>query len=335
MKSNQAYCKYLSNRLDEIFTQDDKVIILGEDIIDPYGGAFKITQGLSSKFPDRVLSTPICEATITGIGAGLALRGYRAIVEIMFGDFLTIAADQIINHAAKFCQMYAGRVSVPLVIRTPVGAGRGYGPTHSQSLCKIFLGIPELVVMAPSHFHDPGEELHKAVYDDRPVLFIENKLLYSREVVLDSKTLTIDLIKSDINTTAVVKNYSGEIVPDIVIITYGGISRFLEEILEEFAEEEIWCKAILPSCISSPAMDVIEDAAAEAGRVLIIEEGHIGFGWSAEISHRVYSRLYKELKAPIICLGTDQTVIPASFDLEENCIINKDKIENAIMEVLR
>jgi len=197
------------------------------------------------------------------------------------------------------------------------------------------LGIPELVVIAPSHFHDPGEELHKAVYDDRPVLFIENKLLYSREVVLDSKTLTIDLIKSDINTTAVVKNYSGEIVPDIVIITYGGISRFLEEILEEFAEEEIWCKAILPSCISSPAMDIIEDAAAEAGRVLIIEEGHLGFGWSAEISHRIYSRLYKDLKAPIICLGTDQTVIPASFELEENCIINKEKIGNAIMEILR
>jgi len=335
MKLNQAYFKYLSNKLNEIFNHDDKVVILGEDIIDPYGGAFKITQGLSSKFPDRVLSTPICEATITGIGAGLALRGYRAIVEIMFGDFLTIAADQIINHAAKFCQMYSGKVTVPLVIRTPVGAGRGYGPTHSQSLEKIFLGIPELLVLAPSHFHDPGEELYKAVYDDRPVLFIENKLLYPREIVLDSKILNIDLIKNDIDTTAVVKNYSGEIVPDVVIVTYGGISRFLEEILEEFAEEEIWCKAILPSCISSPAMDIIQNAAAEAGRVLIVEEGYIGFGWSAEMSHRIYSRLYNELKAPIICLGTDQTVIPASSELEEKCIINKDKIEDAIMEVLK
>ena len=106
---------------------DDSVFVLGEDILDPYGGAFKVTKGLSTVFPDRVLTTPISEAAITGFSTGLAIRGYKPILEIMFGDFITLCTDQIINGASKFKWMYGDKFSVPLVIRTPMGGRRGYG----------------------------------------------------------------------------------------------------------------------------------------------------------------------------------------------------------------
>ena len=158
------YLNSLNQALRELLKENKGVYIIGEDIRDPYGGAFKVTKGLSLDFPDRVLNTPISEAAIVGIATGMAMRGLKPIVEIMFGDFITLAADQIVNHATKFNMMYANKVNVPLVIRTPMGGGRGYGPTHSQSLEKYFLGVPGLSVIAPSHFHNPGELLKPVSY---------------------------------------------------------------------------------------------------------------------------------------------------------------------------
>jgi pyruvate/2-oxoglutarate/acetoin dehydrogenase E1 component len=121
---------------------DPAVLLLGEDILDPYGGAFKATRGCSTAYPDRVITTPISEAGLAGLCAGLALRGQRPVLEIMFGDFCTLLADQLINHISKFRWMYNNTVKVPLVIRAPMGGRRGYGPTHSQTLEKIYLGYP-------------------------------------------------------------------------------------------------------------------------------------------------------------------------------------------------
>src|SRR5512137_2746142 len=169
----------LNEALHHAMENDARVYVFGEDILDPYGGAFKVTRGLSTKFPERVLTTPISEAGIVGVATGMALRGLRPVVEIMFGDFVTLIADQLVNHAAKFRWMYNEQVSVPLVVRTPMGGRRGYGPTHSQTLEKLFLGIPGLRVLAPCALGDPGELLMKAILEDNdPVLFVENKLLY-------------------------------------------------------------------------------------------------------------------------------------------------------------
>ena len=139
----------LNQSLHQLLDADQRVVVLGEDILDPYGGAFKVTRGLSSRFPGRVLTTPISEAAIVGLASGLALRGLRPIAEIMFGDFLFLAGDQLVNHAAKFRWMYNDEVRVPLVIRAPMGGRRGYGPTHSQSIEKHFMGVPGLWVVAP------------------------------------------------------------------------------------------------------------------------------------------------------------------------------------------
>ena len=139
----------LNQALHGLMDGDVRVVVLGEDILDPYGGAFKVTRGLSSRFPERVFTTPISEAAIVGLASGLSLRGLRPIAEIMFGDFLLLAGDQLVNHAAKFRWMYNDGVRVPMVIRTPMGGRRGYGPTHSQSIEKHFMGVPGLWVVAP------------------------------------------------------------------------------------------------------------------------------------------------------------------------------------------
>jgi 2-oxoisovalerate dehydrogenase E1 component len=160
--------------------REPRLLLIGEDIESPYGGAFKVTKGLSDEFPGRVRNTPISEAAIVGLGNGLALGGFIPVCEIMFGDFLTLAADQWINHAAKFRYMYNDQVCVPLVVRTPMGGRRGYGPTHSQSLEKHFLGLPQTQVLALNARINPGiiyDELFSTV--DLPTLVIENKLLYT------------------------------------------------------------------------------------------------------------------------------------------------------------
>ena len=139
-----TYAQELNNALKDAFESDERVYLVGQDILDPYGGAFKVSAGLSTRFPGRVITTPISEAGITGLGTGMAIRGLKPVVEIMFGDFITLCADQIVTNIAKFRAMYNGQVRVPIVIRTPMGGGRGYGPTHSQCLEKMFLGIPDV-----------------------------------------------------------------------------------------------------------------------------------------------------------------------------------------------
>ena len=165
----------LNKALHELFERRDDVYLLGEDLLDPYGGAFKVSQGLSTRWPERVITTPISEASLVGLSAGMALRGLRPILEIMFGDFIALGYDQIVNGISKFREMYDDQVQVPLVVRLPMGGGRGYGPTHSQSLEKALLGVPNVTVVAMSEYHNVGGLLSDAVDDDEPVFFIENK----------------------------------------------------------------------------------------------------------------------------------------------------------------
>jgi len=168
----------LNAALERLLTTDRRVILLGEDLHDPYGGAFKVTAGLSTKFGERVISTPISEAGLVGASIGLALDGYRPIAEIMFADFLMLAMDQICNHAVKFPGMFDD-APVPLVIRTPSGGRRGYGPTHSQSPEGLMTAVPGLTVVFPAHRHDTGRLLEAATLDwDFPTVFFEHKLLY-------------------------------------------------------------------------------------------------------------------------------------------------------------
>ena len=170
----------INTTLKNLMTKNSDLYIIGEDIIDPYGGAFKVTKNLSSLFPDRVLSTPISEAAIIGFGSGMAMNGKKIIVEIMFGDFLSLGFDQILNNVSKFKWLY-NDIKMPLIIRAPMGGYRGYGATHSQSIEKHFCGIPNLNVLSLDRYSDINNMFVNSLKSETPTLIIENKTLYSME----------------------------------------------------------------------------------------------------------------------------------------------------------
>ena len=336
MKKPMTYLASLQQALHGMMAEDERVIVLGEDILDPYGGAFKVTKGLSSRFPDRVWTTPISEAAIVGIANGLALRGMRPVVEIMFGDFVTLTMDQIVNHAAKFQAMYGDQVRVPMTLRTPMGGGRGYGPTHSQSLEKLFLGIPHLHVIAPSLFHDPGALLRQAVLeDDSPVIFIEHKLLYPAALVASTADLDVQLLEDGSGyPAALVRNFA-QGPADVVLITYGGISFHLPALMRSLADEEVQALAYLPGSLSPLFLpDGLLDEVARSGRVVVVEDGTEGFGWNSEVAARLYDRVGGQLAVPIHRVAAEADVIPAAAHLEAQVIVTPEKIERAIWEVL-
>ncbi len=278
----------LNHALHHALETDPRVYVLGEDILDPYGGAFKVTRGLSTKFPERVLTTPISEAAIVGAASGMALRGLRPVAEIMFGDFVTLIADQLVNHASKFRWMYNDQVRVPMVVRAPMGGRRGYGPTHSQSLEKMFLGVPGLKVMAPNALGDPAELLAAAIADDDPVLFIEHKLLYTRPLLEPGQG---DLADYEIEKfgepypTYVLRlpNYA----PHLTIACYGyNFELARAAALELMMEHEIFAEIVLFSQLGPFDLEPLFPSLAQARKLLTVEEGTLSLGWGAEVAAR-------------------------------------------------
>jgi pyruvate/2-oxoglutarate/acetoin dehydrogenase E1 component len=331
-----TYLEALRGSLHALLEEDPAVVVLGEDVLDPYGGAFQVTKGLSTHFPGRVLTTPICEATIVGLGVGAALGGLRPIVEIMFGDFLTLACDQIVNHAVKYQEMYGCPVDVPLVIRTPMGGGRGYGPTHSQSLEKLFLGMPGLSIVSSSLFHDPGVLLRQAVGGGRVVLFIEHKLLYAERLWMESTdTLWCDTVPEDSGfPTAVLRNYR-DATPDVTLVTYGGVSRLLPPLLADMAREEIRVEACLPASLQPLPVFTLVSRVRHSRRAVVVEEGTARYDWGAEVSAQLQAHLWGVLERPVARVASLPTIIPASRPAEQQTLISPERINTAIMEVLQ
>jgi pyruvate/2-oxoglutarate/acetoin dehydrogenase E1 component len=275
----------LNQTLHECMDTDDRVHFLGEDILDPYGGAFKVARGLSTAFPDRVHTTPVSEAGIVGAGVGMALRGLLPVVEIMFGDFITLAADQLINHAAKLRWMSNEQVQVPLVVRTPMGGHRGYGPTHSQTLERMYLGVPGLWVVAASALVDPGQLLSTSILlDPDPVLFIEHKLLYQQELTpLGQLKEFVGELSSDRYPTAKLR-IKGAPAPQITVAAYGYSAELARQAMVELAYQyEIFSEMILFSQLSPLPTGFLLDSLSTTTRLLTVEEGVHTHGWGAEV----------------------------------------------------
>ena len=305
------YVESIRQALTELLQTDSRVYLLGEDILDPYGGAFGAVKGLSTQFPDRIITTPISEGGIVGIGTGMAMRGLRPIVEIMFGDFLTLAADQLINSASKFSWMYNRQVSVPLLVRVPMGGYRGYGPTHSQTLESIFLNIPGLRIYAPSNYHNPGKLLTDIMgHIDNPTIWVENKSLYPVEL---EKAII------DESGTALVQLVNGK--SDITIIAYGGMADIAVQAAKELLlRDEIVVSVISPSCIKPlPKLVCLTD------KVLILEETSPFWGWGAEVGYVLEKNHIKTRR-----LGALPTPIPASREEEKHTL---PQVEDVIREV--
>jgi acetoin:2,6-dichlorophenolindophenol oxidoreductase subunit beta len=328
----------MGDALRAALEDDDRVILLGEDLVDPYGGAFKVTRGLSTDFPERVRSTPISEGAIAGISAGLALAGYRPIAEIMFGDFLSLCFDQIVNHIAKYEAMYDGQATCPVIIRTPSGGGRGYGPTHSQSLEKHFLGVPYLRVVASSLVHDPAAVLRALLAQDSPVLYIEHKLLYPLHLTLpeagriDGDVAEERLSPDGMPTTLIRPVDRADCA--FTVLAYGYQAELARRVLARLAvEEEIFGELVVPSQIAPIDWAPIDASVGVTRNLLVIEEGAEGWTWGSEIAARVSERFFGELRRPVATAASDAAVIPSSKALEGDVLMTEERIEQAIRRV--
>jgi 2-oxoisovalerate dehydrogenase E1 component len=317
----------LNGSLRRMLATDERVILLGEDLHDPYGGAFKVTAGLSTEFPGRVLSTPIGEAGLVGASIGLALAGYRPVAEIMFADFITLALDQIYNHAVKFPGMFDG-IEVPLVVRTPSGGRRGYGPTHSQSPENLMTAVPGLSVLFPSHRHDAGLLLERALLEwGHPVVFFEHKLLYGLvqdqgdyEVVRGSPADP----GSGLFPTLVRRRDD----PDLTLMAYGGMLDIVERTAEALGDEDLVVEIVVPSLLQPQPRHTLRDLLMDRRRVAIVEESPLGPGFGSELAatmleHGFAGRLRRFAPPPV--------PIPAARSLESAILPDERQLFDALV----
>ena len=322
----ETYRYNLNSKLYQLLENDDTIYLVGEDIGDPDGGAFKVTKGLSSGFPKRVINTPISEAAFTGFAIGMSMSGLRPIVEIMFSDFLTLIMDQILNHACKIPYLFPCCKN-SVVIRSPSGGYRGYGPIHSQSLEYLFQGMPGLCIISPSIKHNPGLLLELAVYKLKtPCLFIEHKSLYSKYCFQDNY-YSIDGESSKALFPTLVNKHC--INPDITLIAYGGMLTLAEMACVELEKEELEVEILVPSQISPVPEDLINSIETR-NRIIIVSEIPEGSGFASALLHELNC---KDWNAKYRVVSAKSSIIPASKEMEMDVLPQVEDVVKSAKEL--
>ncbi|MBN8855516.1 MAG: hypothetical protein BGO55_27885 [Sphingobacteriales bacterium 50-39] len=324
---NKRQVELLNQFFRERIVNDERMVFLGEDVLSPYGGAFKVAKDLSFLRPDRVFSTPISEAALTGISNGLALNGFKPYAEIMFGDFMTLAFDQIVNHASKFHHMFNKKVNCPVVVRTPMGGRRGYGPTHSQTLDKFLVGIDNVKTVALHTLMDPGD-IYKAVYEEQhPVIVIENKTDYGKKVAQHQWKNFVYERNGD--AFPVVRVRPAASAPTLTIVTYGGMADVVAGMLEQvFMDADHKPELIIPSLISHLPVDLVAASAALTGRLLVIEEGSGFAGIGSELIASVTELVPHKIQTRRV--AAHPVPIPSVKSLENIVLPDKNRILDEI-----
>jgi 2-oxoisovalerate dehydrogenase E1 component len=331
-----SYSKYipsLNRQIQDLNTtflelmEDTKTVFIGEDIVDPYGGAFKVSKGLSTKFKERVIGTSISEGLIAGVANGLALNGFKPYAEFMFGDFTALAFDQFINHAAKIYNMYNKKISCPVVFRTPMGGKRGYGPTHSQSLEKHFIGMDMFEIIALNKYIKPGSIFDYVNKRIHPTLIIENKVDYGKKANLDLPNGYEILISDEELPNLLIKPIVSNNITT-TIITYGSTSELAVENLEKiFLEHDELAQVLILTKIDPLPEDFILSNIQNNTKVLTIEEGTqrgcIGNNIISLIAQNKMNITFK------IVTSLD-TTIPSVKSLEEDVLANEKMIFNLL-----
>lgn len=315
--------------LKAAFTTDSSLMLIGEDIEGPYGGAFKVTKDLSQLFEGRVRNTPIAESAIVGIATGAALMGHKCMGEIMFGDFMTLTLDQLYQHAGKFRQMYNGQVKVPILVRTPMGGRRGYGPTHSQSIEKHFLGIPGVTVVAINHRLDLTE-FYKHLLEslESPHVVIENKIVYTRSGNLPVPTGYAIRVSHGTYPTVRIASQG---TPDVTLFCYGGILEEVEKALNQlFAKHEILVEVICPTLLSELDIEPLAESVARTKRLIAIEEGNSYAGLSTQAVAQLNAHGLQFISRVVGYEG----IIPASLPLEMQLLWGTEKIVKEVTKVV-
>lgn len=293
----------LNSALDEALRTDDRVFLLGEDLADPAAGVNAVTRGLATNHGhDRVMNTPISEAAIVGAAIGAAVEGYLPVAEIMIMDFIGIAMDQIVNHAAKLRYMSGGRTTAPVTVRTAIFAGTGSGGTHSQSLEAWFMHVPGLKVVYPSTPADAKGLLLSSIFDPDPVLFIEASRLYGvKGAVPQGDGIRIPIGKADIKRPG----------KDVTIITYGLAVGQSLQVAETLAEEGIDAEVIDLRTLLPLDMETVLESVGRTRRAVIVHNATTFAGPGAEIAAQLNEKMFGELLEPVKRVGAQFTPIPA------------------------
>jgi acetoin:2,6-dichlorophenolindophenol oxidoreductase subunit beta len=306
----------VNEALAEELRRDPAVFLIGEDVAEA-GTPFKVTSGLVEEFgPERVLDSPISEAGITGIGLGAAMTGMRPVVDIMFGDFLTLVMDQLANQAAKAHYMSGGRLKAPLTVRTTLGATRRSAAQHSQSLHAWVSHVPGLKVALPSTPYDAKGLLKSAIRDDNPVVFFEDKMMFAVKGQVPDGEYTIPFGVADVKR-------EGE---DVTIVATSSMVYVALEAADQLAAEGIGAEVVDPRTLVPLDRETLVASAKKTGRVLVVDEGHRSYGASAELAAVIAEDAFYWLDAPVRRAAALDVPVPFSPVLEDQTVPTPDLV---------
>jgi len=319
------YRHAVAEALMEEMLRDRRVILYGEDVAD-YGGAFGATRGLMGIFGrERVFNAPISEAAIVGTAAGASMVGMRPVAEIMYIDFILMTMDQTGNQLAKNRYMFGGKATLPVVVRTTIGGGRGYAGQHSQSLEAIVTQIPGLKVVAPAFAYDVKGLLKAAIRDDNPVIFIEHQHCYTEKGEVPEEEYTLPLGEAN-----VVREGS-----DATIIAYSYMLLRAMEAVEQLAEEGIDVEVVDPRTLIPLDEETIARSVGKTGKALIVQQAPYIGGFGEHIAHRIMERCWDDLEAPVRIVAAHDVPPPMAAPLENENIPSVAKIAERVRELVR
>lgn len=316
--------KAIGEALHEEMVRDDKVFIMGEDMA-VMGNVFAITKGFLEEFgPNRVIDTPISEEGFCGMAVGAAMRGMRPVVELMYDDFATVAADPLLNQAAKLRYMSGGQTSIPMVLRAPMGSGRRNAGQHSQSFENFFCHFPGLKVIAPCTAKDAKGLLKSAIRDDDPVICLEHKLLYAHKEEIPEEEYLIPIGQADVKREG----------KDLTIITWSREVNFSLEAAETLAAEGIDVEVLDLRTLVPLDWDAIVKSVSKTHNVIVVSEEVKRGSYAGEISAQIAEELFDELDAPVARVCGLNIVSPFSPVLEDENFPHPETIVAAVKHVL-
>ncbi|MGE5623638.1 MAG: alpha-ketoacid dehydrogenase subunit beta [Methanocella sp.] len=314
----------INEALREEMARDSSVVVLGEDV-GPYGGNFKVTEGLWAEFgDDRVLDTPISENGIAGVGLGLAITGMRPVVEIMFSDFTADAMDQLVNQVAKIRYMSGGQVKAPLVVRTTIGGGRSSAAQHSQSLHAWFMHVPGLRVVLPSSPYEAKGLLKTAIRSDDPVMFFEHKMQYNSPGPVPEEEYLIPFGRANVVREG----------RDVTVIATSFLVQKALNVAGHLAEQGIEVEVVDPRTLNPLDLETLAASVRKTNRAVVADEGHLTCGIGAELVALLQHECFDYLDAPLERVATRDVPIPFSPPMEQFVVPGEADVEAAIRRTL-
>lgn len=318
-----TYREALRQALREEMLRDERVFLLGEDI-GAYGGSYAVTKGFLEEFGEkRVKDTPISETAIVGAATGAAMAGLRPVAEIMTINFMLVAIDQVINHAAKVHYMFGGQFRCPMVVRT-VGGGRRLAATHSQNLEVLMAHIPGLKVVAPATPYDAKGMLKAAIRDDDPVIFIEHSLLYGTRGPVPDEDYVVPIGVSDVKRRG----------RDVTIVAYSRMTREALAAADELARQGIEAEVVDLRTLRPLDMGPVLDSVARTNRVVVAGEDWRSFGIGAEVAARIQEEAFDDLDAPVFRVNQLEVPAPYAANMERLAFPGSRQIVEACLQLL-